>query len=206
MAGGSGLYVDAVVKGLDDFPEIDPAIRENLNTELELHGLEPLQQELQQVDPVQYEAMDIQNPQRVVRALEVFRSTGKPISSFHTKKPAQRPFNTLYIGLNAERETVYERINTRVDHMMEEGLLEEAEALREHASLNALQTVGYKELFAYFEGETDLDTAVSEIKKNTRRFAKRQGTWFRKNEGIVWFDYQTPISEIVDYIKKALAQ
>jgi len=206
MVGGSGLYVDAVVNGLDDFPEVPLEIRQRLNLEFEEKGMEFLQQELKQQDPFYFEKVDIHNRQRVIRALEVIRATGKPFSSFRKNKKKQRNFNTLFIGLEAERETVYERIEKRVDVMMEEGLLEEAKKLLPHKELNALQTVGYRELFPYFEGTISLEEAVSEIKKNTRRFAKRQGTWFRKNPAIHWFHYQTETSEMINFIKKALSQ
>ncbi|MBX2829501.1 MAG: tRNA (adenosine(37)-N6)-dimethylallyltransferase MiaA [Flavobacteriaceae bacterium] len=201
LVGGSGLYVDAVVKGLDTFPEVPSHIRETLNLELEEKGLEYLQQTLQKEDPLYYEKVDIHNPHRVIRALEVIRASGKPYSSFLNAPNAERPFQTLYIGLNAEREIVYDRINRRVDIMVANGLVEEAKALFPYKHLNSLQTVGYRELFSYFDGTFELDTAIAEIKKNTRRFAKRQGTWFRKNEGIHWFDYTTPPSEIVNFIK-----
>ncbi|MEZ4874579.1 MAG: tRNA (adenosine(37)-N6)-dimethylallyltransferase MiaA [Flavobacteriaceae bacterium] len=206
MVGGSGLYVDAVVNGLDDFPDVPLEVRKRLNLEFEEKGMGFLQQELKEQDPVYFEKVDIQNRQRVIRALEVIRATGKPFSSFRKNKKKQRNFNTLFIGLEAERETVYERIEKRVDVMIEEGLLEEAKKLLPYKELNALQTVGYRELFPYFEGIISLDEAVSEIKKNTRRFAKRQGTWFRKNPDIHWFHYQTDRSEMINFIKKALSQ
>jgi tRNA dimethylallyltransferase len=206
MVGGSGLYVDAVVNGLDDFPEVSPDIRAQLNKDLQISGIESLQHELKMADPQYFNEVDIENTQRVIRALEVIRSSGQPFSSFRKKVRAQREFDTLYIGLTAERNVIYNRINHRVDQMMEAGLLDEAIALLPHRNLNALQTVGYRELFDHLEGKTSLDTAVEEIKKNTRRFAKRQGTWFRKNNQIHWFSYETPYSEIIALIKKALPQ
>jgi len=206
MAGGSGLYVDAVVSGLDKFPEIPEQIRNSLRETLKENGLAELQEELKEVDPESYRQLDRNNPQRVLRALEVYRSSKKPISYFKGRKKPARPFSTTYIGLKADRETVYKRIDQRVDRMMADGLEEEARALYPYRQLNALQTVGYKELFASFEGRISLEDAVSEIKKNSRRFAKRQGTWFRKNEQIVWFDYLTPASEIATYIKKGPLQ
>jgi tRNA dimethylallyltransferase len=202
MVGGSGLYVDAVVKGLDNFPEIPSEIREQLNAELDEKGIEALQNELKKVDPFYFEKVDIHNPHRMVRALEIYRATGKPYSSFLKKATTERDFNTLFIGLTAERETVYNRINLRVDKMVEEGLLDEAKLLFPHKEKNALQTVGYRELFQYFDGNLSKEEAISEIKKNTRRFAKRQNTWFKKNEEINWFDYQTNPSSIVDFIKE----
>jgi len=204
LVGGSGLYVDAVVKGLDWFPKIPEGIRETLNKELKEKGLEPLQKELKDVDPIFSKEIDIQNPQRVIRALEVYRASGTPFSSFRKSKKISRPFDVLYIGLNAERETIYERINVRVDSMITDGLVGEAQKLYEYRDLNALQTVGYKELFLHFDKIYSLEEAIEEIKKNTRRFAKRQGTWFRKNSEIHWFDYSTPSQTIINFIKKAL--
>jgi tRNA dimethylallyltransferase len=201
MVGGSGLYVDAVVKGLDTFPDVPPLTREQLNTELSRYGIERLQQELQLADPSYYEKVDIQNPHRLIRALEIYRATGKPYSSYLGHNRAKRSFNTLYVGLTASRHIVYERINQRVDAMMEQGLLEEARKLYDHRHLNALQTVGYKELFDFFDGKITKEEAVSEIKKNTRRFAKRQGTWFRKNESTEWFDHTVPTKKVLAYIK-----
>ncbi|MEL6811923.1 MAG: tRNA (adenosine(37)-N6)-dimethylallyltransferase MiaA [Bacteroidota bacterium] len=201
MVGGSGLYVDAVVKGLDTFPEVSPKIRETLNKEFQTHGIELLQKELKEVDPKYYHKVDLHNHHRLIRALEIYRETGKAFSSFLNRPSKKRNFNTLYIGLTADRKIVYDRINQRVDLMMEEGLLEEARALFENKDLNALQTVGYRELFQYFEGTWDLEQAVSEIKKNTRRFAKRQGTWFKKNQAIHWFDYLEEPERIIEFVK-----
>lgn len=206
LVGGSGLYVNALVYGLDDFPEIPSEIREQLNDQLSTEGIESLQKELAQVDPDYFDKADIQNPHRVIRALEVFRSSGKPFSSFLKGKQAKRNFDTLFIGLTADRDVVYDRINRRVDSMVENGLVEEARALYDHKDLNALQTVGYRELFQYFEGQLTLEEAISEIKKNTRRFAKRQGTWFRKSKNIHWFDWETPHAEIISFIKKKNAR
>ncbi len=206
LAGGSGLYVDAVVNGLDDFPVVASEIREQLQLDLDAKGIEMLQRELQEIDPVSYETIDIQNKHRLLRALEIFRATEKPFSSFLKKKLVKRNFTTFYIGLTAERDTIYERINRRVDLMLTAGLIEEAKQLHVHKRLNALQTVGYKELFAWFDGNISKEEAITEIKKNTRRFAKRQGTWFRKNEVIHWFDYTEDPSKIVAYIKKRLSK
>ena len=182
MVGGSGLYVKAVKEGLDDFPEVDPEIRKNLNRHLETDGIDWLQQKLFILDPEYYKTADVQNPHRLIRALEICMETGKPFSSFLDQEKPERNFKTINIGLMAEREIIYERINKRVDIMIENGLVEEARKLYSKRELNALNTVGYKELFQHFEGKTDLETAIAEIKKNTRRFAKRQLTWFRKDE------------------------
>ena len=204
MVGGSGLYVDAVTKGLDDFPEIDTQIRAKLNEELHSKGLVYLQEQLKELDIEAFQTIAIDNPRRVIRALEVCLQTKKPYSSFLRKKENKRPFNTVYIGLTADREIIYNRINQRVDNMIQDGLLEEVETLLGKQGLNALQTVGYKELFNYFNKEWPLDFAISEIKKNTRRFAKRQLTWYRKNESVKWFDYLTPVEEITTYINKTI--
>jgi tRNA dimethylallyltransferase len=200
MVGGSGLYVDAVINGLDYFPEVDSSIRESLNKLLEAKGLEMLQKKLQTLDPKAYKTIAIDNPQRVIRALEICIGSGKPYSSFLNKEKGKRPFKTISIGLTADREIIYDRINQRVDIMIQEGLLDEVKKLQDKKHLNALNTVGYKELFKYLDEEWTLDFAVSEIKKNSRRFAKRQLTWFRKKEDIMWFDYKTPIEDIIESI------
>ncbi|NRD23421.1 tRNA (adenosine(37)-N6)-dimethylallyltransferase MiaA [Winogradskyella litoriviva] len=200
MVGGSGLYVKAVAKGLDYFPDVDANIRLQLNKELESKGLKSLQTQLHNLDPQTYKTIAIDNPQRIIRALEICIGTGQPYSSFLTNPKKVRAFKTITIGLNAERSIIYDRINQRVDIMMANGLLDEVESLITHKQLNALNTVGYKELFNYFEGNWSLDFAISEIKKNTRRFAKRQLTWFKKEESIKWFDYETNVSEIISYI------
>ncbi len=204
MVGGSGLYVDAVTKGLDDFPEIDASIRENLNTQLETEGLLHLQNQLKILDKTSFKNIEIANPHRVIRALEICLGTGKPYSSFLNKKSTSRNFKTITVGLTAERETIYKRINQRVDLMMEAGLLDEVKKLLPHKNLNALNTVGYKELFNYLEGEWTLDFAISEIKKNSRRFAKRQLTWFKRDENTLWFDYETPLNQIIEAITEEI--
>lgn len=206
MVGGSGLYIDAVIKGLDKFPEVPIKIIEELKVEFENHGIEPLQRELLKKDPFYYNKVDLQNQHRVIRALGVCRSQELPYSSFLNTAKEPRIFNTIYIGLTADREIIYNRINQRVDIMMEEGLENEARNLHAHKDLNALKTVGYRELFNYFEGEYSKEFAVEEIKKNTRRFAKRQGTWFRKNKDILWFDYKTKSSDIINNIINAQKQ
>ena len=200
MVGGSGLYVDAVISGLDEFPKVDPQIRETLNKELEDNGLESLQKELKQRDPEYYKTVDLENPHRLIRALEVCRAANKPYSSFLNQQKPERLFKSLYIGIDAPREVVYQRINSRVELMMEAGLLEEAKKLYPYKELNALQTVGYKELFEYIDGKYTLDFAVSEIKKNTRRFAKRQLTWLRKNETILWVPYNTEQEKVLQMV------
>lgn len=206
LVGGSGLYVNAVVHGLDHFPEVSPSIRKKLNADFEKRGIGYLQEQLKMVDPEYYASVDLQNPHRIIRALEVYAATKKPFSFYTGRPPLPRNFETLWIGLDAEREIVYDRINQRVDNMMTQGLLDEARELYPHKDLNALQTVGYRELFLFFDGELSLEEAVEEIKKNTRRFAKRQNTWFKKNHSIHWFHYQTPVQEIVDFIKEKNAR
>lgn len=201
MVGGSGLYVDAVLKGLDTFPDVDPKIREELQEIYDRKGLEPLQEQLKKRDPEYYQKVDIQNPHRLIRALEVCIESGMPYSSFLGKNKPKRDFEVIKIGLQADRKVLYDRINRRVDLMMEAGLLEEARKLKNKKHLNALQTVGYKELFSYFENEISLEKAIEEIKKNSRRYAKRQLTWLRKDEAIEWFEYNENIENIINYIK-----
>lgn len=197
MVGGSGLYAKAIIDGLDDFPEVDEVIRQELNEAYAQKGIEYLQELLKTLDEVQYNQMDVQNPQRLIRALEVCRASGKPYSSFLQKKEKQRDFTSVQIGLTADRTEVYERINKRVDMMLEEGLLIEAQDMMPYRHLNALQTVGYKELFSFFEGECSFEAAIEAIKMNTRRFAKRQFTWFQKDKRIKWFDYRSSLEEVV---------
>ena len=202
MVGGSGLYVDAIKDGLDNFPPIDPEIRETLNQTLKTEGILSLQERLKILDMDYYRQVDRNNPHRLIRALEVCIGSGLPYTSFLKQKKPERNFNTITIAINAEREIIYDRINQRVDIMMEQGLLEEALSLKEQQSLNALQTVGYRELFNYFKGEFDLDTAIAEIKKNTRRFAKRQLTWLRKKEDIIWVDYNYDLNRVLKRIEQ----
>lgn len=197
MVGGSGLYAKAIIDGLDDFPEVDEIIRQELNEAYAQKGIEYLQELLKTLDEVQYNQMDVQNPQRLIRALEVCRASGKPYSSFLQRKEKQRDFTSVQIGLTADRTEVYERINKRVDMMLEEGLLIEAQDMMPYKHLNALQTVGYKELFSFFEGECSFEAAIEAIKMNTRRFAKRQFTWFQKDKRIKWFDYRSSLEEVV---------
>jgi len=200
MVGGSGLYVDAVCNGLDEFPEITAEAKSKVAQLYEEKGLEALSEILKNSDPEYYKKVALQNPQRVIRAVEVCLSSGKPFSSFLNKNKGKRPFNIVKLGLNADREIIYNRINQRVDIMVENGLLEEAKLVYANKHLNALNTVGYKELFKYFDGEWELDFAISEIKKNTRRFAKRQLTWYRKDEKVKWFDFESELRNVIDYI------
>lgn len=207
MVGGSGLYVDAVLKGFDTFPDIEPAIRDEVRNDYEQHGIEYLQKQLQELDPDYFQTITaenpqtLQNPHRMMRFVEVCKSAEKPYSSFLSKEKNKRNFTPIIIGLEAEREIMYNRINQRVDIMMDMGLLEEAKAVYPHKDLNALQTVGYRELFSFFNDEISLEFAIEEIKKNTRRFSKRQMTWFKRTENTKWFKYQTDISEISNFIE-----
>ena len=187
MSGGSMMYIDAVVKGIDDIPTVLPEIREALWREYAEHGLQPLLDELRNADPKHYDEVDKQNYKRVIHAVEICRQTGKPYSSFRTNQRKQRPFQILQIGLQRDREELYERINLRVDKMMEAGLLDEARRVYPFRHLNSLNTVGYKELFRYFDGEWTLAEAVEKIKRNSRVYARKQMTWFKRNPDIVWF-------------------
>ena len=204
MVGGSGLYIDAVLKGFDDFPDIDESVREYIIANYNRQGITWLQQELEKRDPEHYERVAKENPQRMMRSLEVCIGTGRPYSSFLNIKKNSRSFTPILIGLYADRELMYERINRRVDIMMDSGLPEEAKALYPYKEYNALQTVGYRELFSYFDGDYSLETAIEEIKKNTRRFAKRQMTWFRRNEAITWFNFTAPAEIIIQHINETI--
>ncbi|WP_179414906.1 tRNA (adenosine(37)-N6)-dimethylallyltransferase MiaA [Mucilaginibacter sp. E4BP6] len=199
MAGGSGLYIKAVCEGFDNLPVADPGIRHRLNQDFTELGIRHLQERLKEVDPDYYEQVDIQNPQRLIRALEVYETTGKPISYYRKSTVNKRPFNIVKIGLNLPRDILYQQINYRVDKMMELGLIDEVKSLIPHRSLNALNTVGYSELFDYFDGNTDLESALELIKQNTRHFAKRQLTWFRKDKDIHWLeaDDEDVVNDIV---------
>lgn len=205
MVGGSGLYVDAVLKGFDDFPDIAEEVRIKINADFEKFGIDYLQQKLQELDTDYYQKLSVdnpqtlQNPQRMKRFVEVCLGAGKPYSSYIGQKKNQRNFTPIIIGLEAEREIMYNRINQRVNIMINEGLIKEVENLIPHKNLNALQTVGYRELFDFFEGKTSLEFAVEQIKMNTRRFAKRQITWFKRTENAIWFDYLTDRKEIFNF-------
>ena len=200
LVGGSGLYLNTILNGLDDFPEIELSVREKVKSNYEKYGISYLQTELEIHDPIYYSIVAKENPQRMMRALEVSIGSGKPYSSYLNQKKNRRNFIPILIGLEAERPIIYDRINRRVAIMMNEGLLAEAENLFPNKELNALQTVGYRELFDYLEGKITLDFAVEEIKKNTRRFAKRQLTWFKRNETTKWFDFLTNKEEIIAFI------
>jgi len=214
MVGGSGLYVDAVLKGFDEFPEIDPSVRAKINKKFDALGIDYLQEQLQMLDSEYFQKLQtenpqtLQNPQRMKRFVEVCIGSGKPYSSFIGKRKNTRNFTPIIIGLEAEREIMYDRINHRVDLMLNEGLLAEVEALYPNKQLNALQTVGYRELFDYFDTSIEddklLENAIEQIKMNTRRFAKRQMTWFKRTENVSWFNFLTNRDEILSIIKSKI--
>ncbi|QEC52335.1 tRNA dimethylallyltransferase [Anseongella ginsenosidimutans] len=186
LTGGSGLFIDAVCRGLDELPRVNPGTREALNQKHREEGLHPLQEMLREADPVYYEKIDLNNPQRVIRALEVFISSGKPYSSFLKENAKPRPFRIQKFAIDLERSLLYERINARVDAMLSAGLVEEARKVYPYRHLKTLETVGYAELFEYFDGHISLEEAVELIKRNTRRFAKRQVTWLKRDPEVIW--------------------
>jgi tRNA dimethylallyltransferase len=200
MTGGSGMYIDAVCDGTDDIPDIDPDVREKVNKKYEEEGIEGLRMALKLFDPVHYEKVDLKNHKRIIRALEICETTGRPYSSFLTKQKRDRDFEVLKIGLKRTRDMLYSRINLRVDQMIEAGLEEEARSLYELRYLNALNSVGYKEFFDYFEGKIRREKAIELIKRNSRRFAKRQITWWGKDKNITWFDAGKP-EQIIDFVE-----
>tara|TARA_B100001057_G_scaffold478704_1_gene549442 strand:- start:347 stop:1252 length:906 start_codon:yes stop_codon:yes gene_type:complete len=203
MVGGSGMYIEAVCKGLDDFPSVPETLHQELNRCFENEGIESLKEQLLKHDPEYAKTVDQSNPHRIIRALGVSISAKQPYSSFRKQQAKKRNFKTIKIILDRDRDELYHRINKRVDNMMSEGLLDEVKKLYKYKDYNALQTLGYKELFAYFDGEWDLETAIEEIKKNTRRFAKRQLTWFRRDPQNVFFNPEER-SEILEYIQTRL--
>lgn len=188
MVGGSGLYIRALCHGLDHFPEIKEGVRDQLNQELQQGGIQKLQEELKNVDPEYYSQLDLSNSQRLIRGLEIYRSSGRPASYFRKAHRLDRPFQMLKIGIDLPRETLYDRINKRVDSMVKEGLIDEVKRLEPLKELNALNTVGYSEIFAYLSHQISLTEALELIKRNTRRYAKRQITWFNQEKGLIWVD------------------
>ncbi len=199
MTGGSGLYIDAVCQGIDSLPDPDPQLRKTLQEKWQQQGIEVLQQQLQQLDAEYYGQVDLQNHKRLMRAIEVCLQTGQKYSELRLNKPQKRDFNILKIGLNLPREQLYARINQRADLMMENGWLEEVKSVSSFRHENALNTVGYKELFAYLDGKLTLEEAIEKIKTNTRRYAKRQFTWFKKDKEIRWFSPEE--EEILQFIE-----
>ncbi len=200
MVGGSGLYIDAVCEGIDDIPDIDPEIRIKVEEKLISEGINSLRNDLRFLDPKSYKKVDLKNPKRIQRAVEICLSTGKPYSSFLTNKNKKRNFKVLKIGLNREREELYEMINKRVEKMVKAGLVEEAKKFHQYRNLNSLNTVGYKELFDHFDGKINLDESIELIKRNTRRYAKRQLTWFQKDKNIHWFE-PSDVNNILELIR-----
>jgi len=203
MAGGSGMYIDAVCNGIDELPDPDEKIRIGLNQTLSEKGIEALQQQLKILDPSYYREVDLQNPKRLMRAIEVCLQTGKRYSDLRKNKPVFRNFNIIKIGLTLSRETLYSRINRRTDNMITNGWIDEARAVYQYKHLNSLNTVGYKELFSFISGEWPLETAIEKIKTNTRRYAKRQLTWFKRDKDIHWFQPDN-IQNILRYIESKL--
>ena len=201
LSGGSMMYIDAVCNGIDDIPTVDEKTRTLMKRRLAEEGLEKLVEELRRIDPEHYEVVDRQNPRRVVHALEICHMTGQTYTSFRKAEKKQRPFEIIKIGLNREREELYNRINSRVDSMMEQGLLKEAEEMLPYRQANALNTVGYKELFSYFDGIWELDEAVERIKGNTRRYARKQLTWFKRDQQMKWF-HPDEQEQIMKYISE----
>lgn len=201
LSGGSMMYIDAVCNGIDDIPTVDSEVREQLKKRLQTEGLEPLRNELRLLDPEYYKIVDLKNPKRIVHALEICYTSGKPYFSFRINEKKERPFQIIKIGLRRDRNDLFDRINRRVDMMMEEGLLEEAQKLYPLRHLNALNTVGYKELFLHFDGKWDLSLAIEKIKKNTRDYAKKQMTWFAHDNNIHWFSPDNE-KEIINFISE----
>ncbi|MCK3685649.1 tRNA (adenosine(37)-N6)-dimethylallyltransferase MiaA [Maribellus sp. YY47] len=205
MVGGSMLYIDAVCKGIDEMPDADPEIRAALKQQLKKEGLESLRLQLKKLDPDYYETVDLKNPNRIVHALEISLMTGKPYSSFRTNPEKERPFKIIKIGLNCDRELLHQRINRRVDKMIEEGLIDEARSVYPMKHLNALNTVGYRELFDWFDGTISHEKAIELIKRNSRRYARKQLTWFRRDENVHWFE-PLRTADIIAYIEYTIQQ
>ncbi|MDY3266807.1 MAG: tRNA (adenosine(37)-N6)-dimethylallyltransferase MiaA [Phocaeicola sp.] len=205
LTGGSMMYVDAVCKGIDDIPTVDDDTRKMMMEKYEKQGLEQLCNELKLLDPEYYSIVDLKNPKRVIHALEICYMTGKTYTSFRTGNKKERPFNIIKIGLSREREELYERINKRVDIMIEEGLIDEVKSVYEHKNLNSLNTVGYKEIIKYLDGEWDLQFAIEKIKQNSRIYSRKQMTWFKRDEEIKWF-HPDNVKEIMEYINYRITQ
>jgi tRNA dimethylallyltransferase len=204
MTGGSMMYIDAICKGLDDIPTVAPGLRAAVWEEYEQHGLAPLLEELKSADPIHFRKVDPMNHKRVIHAVEICRTTGRPYSSFCTHRVRPRPFRIIRIGLTRPREELYRLINQRVDQMMADGLMDEARRMYPHRHLNALNTVGYKELFRYFDGEWSLETAIEKIKRNTRVYSRKQMTWFKRDANITWF-HPDEKAEIFTCIEKKIS-
>ncbi len=199
MAGGSGMYIDAVCNGIDDFPAVNALVRENLKSAFQQKGIDWLRSQLKESDPAYYSQVDLSNPKRLLKALEIITMTGRPYSSFLTRQKKERDFGIIQTGLNIERKQLYENINLRVENMIRKGLVEEAKALHPFRKLNALETVGYKEIFDHLEGKTSLKEAIDLIKRHSRQYARRQLTWFRKNKHVRWYSPDEP-DAMIGYI------
>jgi len=204
LVGGSGLYIDAIIYGLDEIPKIENGLRELLNNEFETKGIIYLQSKLKKLDITTYNSIDLKNHRRIIRALEVTISSKKPYSSYLKKTKINRGFKVIEIGINTDREILYKRINKRVDKMIENGLVNEVKQLLMHKKLNSLNTIGYKEIFSYLDGNISLGFAIEEIKKNTRKFSKRQMTWFRSKKDIIWFTQNYKVKNIIKTIDKLI--
>jgi len=205
LVGGSGLYINTVLYGLDEIPGISAEVRNSLYLDLELKGIKQLQEKLKLLDPSSYRSIDINNPRRLIRALEVSISTGKSYSSFLKKKKKKRDFNIIVLGINQERLDLYKKINTRVENMVERGLINEVKELYTLKGLNTLNTIGYSEVFNYIEDKYSLDECINEIKKNTRRYAKRQLTWFKSIDRVEWITPDYTFEKVTAYIKNLIA-
>jgi len=205
LTGGSMLYVDTLCKGIDDIPTVSPEIREEVIEWYKKNGLEALQQKLLEIDPEYYLIVDLNNPKRLLHAVEIHQMTGKPFTSFRKNIVRERPFRILKIGINQDRKVLYERINERVDLMIESGLLEEAKTVYPHRKLNSMNTVGYKELFAYLDGTCTLEEAIDLIKRNTRKYARKQLTWFRGDPEINWFE-PNQVQEILSFTEQKMRE
>lgn len=203
LTGGSGLYIKAVCDGMDEMPETGAEVREKINDAYQKNGLKWLQEKVQKADPDYYQQVDIHNPQRLIRALEVTEASGKPYSQFRKNKKVIRPFEVVKIGIERDRQTLYERINQRMDDMLTQGLLEEAQQFMDFRHINALQTVGYSEIYGFLEGRYDWDECIRLLKRNSRRYAKRQITWFKKDETVKWFE-AVDIPAILAYVAEKL--
>jgi tRNA dimethylallyltransferase len=203
MTGGSAMYIDAVCGGIDDIPDVDLSVRDKYNLKYKEEGISGLRMALKLLDPEHYSVVDLKNPKRIIRALEICETTGRPYSTFLTKQKRERDFQIIRIGLERPRQELYDRINQRVDKMIADGLENEARALFEMRHLNALHSVGYREFFDFFEGKTTREKAIELIKRNSRRYAKRQMTWWGKDKEIRWFDPEN-INEIIKYIKSII--
>ncbi len=200
MVGGSGLYIDAACTGIDELPDVDTGLRNEIRQLYKYEGIICLQKELKRLDPEYYDIVDKANPKRLMRAIEICRATGKKFSELRKNEKKQRDFSIIKIGLNMEREMLFDRINKRVDKMIEDGLVEEVKSLQKFRSHNALNTVGYKEVFSYLDKEISFKKAIGKIKTNTRRYAKRQTTWFKGDDSIKWF-HPSELDKIIEYLQ-----